>query len=160
MTLDILTQEKLRQLLTYDPTTGNFVWLVNRRSKVKAGAIAGYKDANGYTKIQINGQTYSAHRLAWYYVHGVWPPQEIDHINRQRDDNRLCNLRLADKMLNNRNRKTSNKHGVKGVHWHKMFNRWVGQISLNGKNNHLGLYDRFEDAVQARKIAEIILGWP
>ena len=103
----------------------------------------------------------SAHRLAWLYTHGVWPILELDHINRTRDDNRISNLRLANRYINTRNTKTrkDSLSGVKGVRWHKTQARWESRIQHNHKPITIGYYGNLQDAVQARKIAEILLGW-
>lgn len=100
--------EKLRGVLGYDPDTGGFRWLVDRGCnfhRMRAGSAAGTVNSYGYVVIKIGGRFYKGHRLAWYLAHGEWPPRamEIDHINRVKGDNRLCNLRLVSKSENLRN---------------------------------------------------------
>lgn len=88
-----LTPERLRELLEYDPETGKFTWLRNRAFKALGGTHAGYLNSNGYLRITVDDVSYAAHRLAWLYVHGRWPDKTIDHINRNKQDNRIANLR-------------------------------------------------------------------
>ena len=94
----LLTQDGLRQLLNYDPDMGAFTWRQGR-GPVRAGGVAGCLTRKGYRRIQIDGQNYMAHRLAWLYMYGSWPPEQIDHINEIKSDNRLDNLRLANQTL-------------------------------------------------------------
>lgn len=101
-----MTQEELHQLLDYNPETGEFFWKVNSRC-IKSGSKAGCVcKVHGYQHINIKNKRYKAHRLAWLYVHGKWPHPEIDHINRVKTDNRIANLREADRSMNNLNRGT------------------------------------------------------
>src|SRR4051812_34139236 len=102
MTVNALTQQRLRELLDYCPETGVFT----RRTKKgheRSGDVAGYRDTHGYIKLSVDYKRYYAHRLAWLWITGVWPPQ-IDHINRDRADNRLENLRVATPAQNAANR--------------------------------------------------------
>ena len=140
-----LTLRRLRELLHYDPDTGNFTWKVSRR-KVKAGAIAGSKERK-YLRIGIDGAKYSAHRLAWYYVHQEWPPDDIDH-EKDRTDNRIANLRSATRQQNNANRSiaSNNKTGFKGVCFDKNRNKYQATIMVDGKTRYLGRFDKPEQA--------------
>lgn len=90
----MLTQARLKELFHYDKETGAFTHIKARRG-VRVGKILGCLANNGYLVIRADGKLYLAHRLAWMYVHGAFPPDQLDHINRMRTDNRLCNLRLA-----------------------------------------------------------------
>jgi hypothetical protein len=112
----MLTQERLKELLTYNPDTGEFRWSITPRSGVRAGAVAG-NHGDGCWRIRIDRVAYKAHRLAWLYVHGRWPGSEIDHVNGNPIDNRLCNLREAahDQNLGNCKRRADNTSGRKGV---------------------------------------------
>lgn len=109
-----LTPERLRCLLSYDQGTGLFTWLIDRGNGACAGQRAGTVDRNsGYVLVQIDGRQYRAHRLAWLYVHGRWPRPLIDHIDRNRANNRISNLREATSAINNSNtgRWRSRSHG-------------------------------------------------
>ena len=152
-----LTQARLKELLNYCPDTGQFIWRVTRR--VKAGSIAGARHpTQGYIAIKIDGVLYRAHRLAWLYSFGYWPPDDVDHINRIRDDNRLHNLRLATRAQNCQNRRirTDNKSGYPGVNWHSRDLKWRAYINIRNKNVSLGYFDVLDDAIAARKLAETV----
>jgi hypothetical protein len=144
MATAILTQARLKELLHYDPDTGLFTWLqpANRFSMVKSGDRAGALNARGYIHIKVEGKSYKAHRLAWLYVHGRWPEPAVDHINRDKADNRLCNLRQTNQLGNMQNKSAyrSNSSGYTGVSWHKQSQKWAAQIQYNGRNKHLGLF--------------------
>lgn len=150
-----LTQARLKELLHYDPDTGQFRWLV-KFSRQQPGGAAGTKDAYGYKVIRVDRWLYKAHRLAWLYVYGVWPGAGIDHINRTRDDNRIANLREACQSLNSLNRSTTAKSrsGVLGVIWRADRQKWTAQIRIGYRTVHLGVFKDKDDAVAARKKAE------
>ena len=150
-----LTSERLRELLSYDPETGDFR-CVAKRPGLKFDRMDGRKKNQGYLLICVDRYAYSAHRLAWLYVHGKWPADQIDHINGVRDDNRIANLREATHTQNHQNRENSPKNvsGHPGVSRHKMAGKWRAQISHFGKYRHLGVFDSIEDAVEARKAAK------
>lgn len=155
---ELLTAEKLRELLSYCLETGIFRWRVDRRGGAKAGSVAGRISSHGYQEIKINGKLHHAHRLAWLYVHGVWPSDQIDHINRVRTDNRIANLREATSAENSRNRSKygNNTSGHVGVTWCKREQRWKAQIQHEGKMINLGYYDLKEDAIAARITGELL----
>jgi hypothetical protein len=151
-----ITQNKLKNLLAYDPDTGVFTY-TKARPKVRVGGIAGHRHkGHGYIQIKINGQLYLAHRLAWLYVYGVWPVNQIDHINRDRTDNRFENLREATNAQNCQNRPVQHNStsGVSGVNWNKTLGKWHARISLNGQRRHVGWYKTKDEATAARLIAE------
>ena len=164
-----LTQAYIKECLDYNPKTGTFFWRVRpsnhfkdfRRqrifNRVYAGKPCGHLSEEGYLVIGVNGMPYKAHRLAWLYVHGCLPTEWLDHINRNRSDNRIDNLRLASAELNAQNAsvRSDNTSGVQGVSWHKASNKWVVQISKQGKPTHVGLFDSIKDAVAARAQAEL-----
>ncbi len=139
----VLTVERLRTLLRYDTETGNFIWRCSRRG-IAGGRIAGsVSRALGYRLINVDGKKYYAHRLAWLYTMGEWPPEQIDHINGNRDDNRRCNLRAATESQNKCNtpRRRNNCCGYKGVHFHKETGKWRARIKFRGLICELGLHD-------------------
>ena len=102
-----LTAEELRQLLSYDPETGELRWLVRVSLNVRVGHIAGYVTREGRRHVAINRRMYKAHRLAWLHVHGEWPSGMLDHVNGNALDNRISNLREANRSENGMNRRTS-----------------------------------------------------
>jgi hypothetical protein len=154
MATPILTQARLKELLHYDPDTGIFINRAVRQGMRKgAGSIAGAKNSLGYVVIQVEKHKHFAHRLAWLYVYGSWPVNQIDHINRVRDDNRIANLRdvTASENMHNAANGGKNTSGVRNVVWHKRSKRWQAQIMVDNKYKYLGMFDDIE---QARKVAE------
>lgn len=146
----MLTQERLKELLDYEPETGNFFWRIRRGRGAPAGGIAGTPHKNGYTSIKIDGGgPYLAHRLAWLYVTGEWP-DELDHINRNKKDNRFTNLRECTRQQNQANRdiQKNNKSGWKGVRKLKD-NKWLARIQVGGKTVFIGHFKSASDASQA-----------
>jgi hypothetical protein len=145
-----LTVDQLRDTFDYDANTGVFVWKIRPSKAVKAGDVAGCKEKRiGYITIGIAGRIYKAHRLAWFYVYGSWPKGLIDHINGNKADNRIDNLRdvFADGNSQNvRKPNRRNKSGFMGVIWFQ--NKWRASISVNGKSKWLGDYSTPEEAHQ------------
>jgi hypothetical protein len=141
-----LTAATLRELVDYDPATGIFVWRATR-SRAKVGSVAGSFNY-GYRRIGINGQFYFAHRLAWLHVYGEWPSGELDHINLDKADNRLVNLRLANRSLNMANspKSSRNTSGFKGVRRCKDCDRYAAEVRVHGRTIHLGLFRTAEEA--------------
>lgn len=156
MAAAIITQSALKELLHYCPETGIFRWRVSLGT-AKAGSVAGYLDGNGYQQIGIQGKPYLAHRLAWLYEFGEFPPNDLDHKNRVRSDNRICNLRPATKAENNQNcsMRRDNTSGHVGVYWYKRDKKWRAKIQINRKTTQLGRFTNLEDAIAARKAAEL-----
>ena len=145
-----VSRDRLRELLHYCPDTGRFTWL-KRRSNVPAGALAGScGSSHGYREIRIDGVNYLEHRLAWFYVQGVWPDQ-IDHANLDRTDNRIVNLRCATFSQNNNNRgaRRDNESGFKGVYRPAGRRKWTAQAKISGQKTYLGTYDTPELAHDA-----------
>lgn len=146
----MVTDSRLKHLLTYDPDSGLFFWNVPRkRGQVKAGDVAGYVGKNGYVIIGIDGREYFAHTLAWFYVTGEWVTG-LDHKNRKRDDNSFTNLRKATQSEQNANTsiRSDNASGVKGVYFDKRRNSWQVEISFEGNKYYLGAYKDLEIAKQ------------
>lgn len=151
----MISQDYLMSILEYDEKTGMFTW-ASKRPKIKIGSIAGGIDSQGYCRINIDGKKYAAHRLAFLYMQGIVPPNEVDHINGVRIDNRWVNLRLADKSqnLHNQGIRKTNTTGCKGVHFQKSNGRFVSYIRANGKRIYLGLSDNIFEAA-AKSISAI-----
>jgi hypothetical protein len=135
------TSERLRELLDYDPATGLFVWLISPRRNVPVGSVAGTL-RNGYIRIRIEMEAFSAHRLAWFYMTGEWPPGQVDHIDGNRSNNRWSNLRSATNSINQINGKlrSDSKTGYKGVSKPKRGKKWCARIVVNGKRIFLGMF--------------------
>lgn len=155
-----ITQDKLKQLLHYNPYTGIFKWR-NKKGKVKRKDVAGSTNNNEYTRIVIDYKFYQAHRLAWLYMYGYFPENDIDHIDRIRNNNRINNLREVSRQCNMRNsgNPRNNNSGVKGVCWYKSRNKWYAQIIINQKLIFLGYYKSFDEAVCYRLAAEQSVNW-
>jgi hypothetical protein len=147
----MLTQEKLKELFSYDPKTGNFIRLSKYSSNIVVGSIAGHKDKKGYVRMMVLGTLYRAHRLAWLYMYGVHPKDQLDHINNIKSDNRICNLREASGFQNNWNikLKKNNTSGHKGVIYRKDSNKWRARCLLNRVAYNLGSFVNYDDAVAA-----------
>jgi hypothetical protein len=152
-----MTACDLVRLLNYDHDTGVFTWKVDISRRIKAGMKAGTISSNGYLKIKLNGKAYRAHHLAWLVCKNEFPQQEIDHINGDKLDNRIINLRLATRSQNNSNMllRADNSSGYKGVSWQMPNRKWVARISLNRKRITLGFFDSKEDAAEAYRLASI-----
>jgi hypothetical protein len=155
-----LTQERLKSLFNYNPETGEFTRLVSQRSNL-VGKIAGYPNRVGsekfYIRIRIDGRLYLAHRLVWLYTYGAWPENDIDHVDQDSLNNRLSNLRDVTNTENSKNQKIPkhNSSGVMGVHFHNKAQKWLAQIAVNGKRIYLGLFELKDDAITARKNADV-----
>lgn len=145
-----LTPELVRELLDYNPQTGDFVRKVSRMSN-KIGTSPGHRRNGGYHVIFLANKLHLAHRLAWLHFYGSWPKNNIDHINGNGLDNRIENLRDATYQENGQNirrAKTSNKScGVLGVSPHQ--GKWAARITVEGKTKRLGCYDTIEEAYEA-----------
>ena len=142
-----LTAERLRELLDYDQETGVFTRKVKLCNRVKVGDVAGYLNRKGYIHIRVDGRSHKAHRLAWLYVHGVWPQSGIDHINGIKDDNRIINLREAthsDNQQNLRKPHADNKIGLLGVS--RSQGKFKAQINVDGKVRTIGRFHTPEAA--------------
>lgn len=165
MAKPILTAARLRELFHYCPETGVFTRLVTRAKNAQAGSIAGTIDTIGYRRISIGPGYFYGHRLAWLYVHGEWPVGSIDHIDGDRANNSIKNLRPCDQSQNNQNRVkvtryASKGRGVKtassylGVTWGKGRKSWRAQIIVGGKYFGLGHFKTEEEAAAAYAAAK------
>lgn len=149
----IFTQSDLHEVLLYDKDTGVFVWSKKRRG-IKTGVVLGCDNGFGYLRITVFGKSYYAHRLAWFYEHGEWPDQ-IDHINGNKNDNRICNLRSVNNLQNAQNKvkeQKNSKSQILGVSWHKKAKKWQAHICIYKERKYLGLFDNINDAEEAYKI--------
>lgn len=152
----MITQAELKNRLNYDPITGVFTWKIANGNRVAVGDVAGSYTGHGYIRIIIDKKSYRAHRLAWLYMTGNWPSDQIDHINHKRDDNRFCNLRECSNSENsqNRSKQSNNKSGCVGISWVPNRNKWAAYIDVDGKRISLGRYETLEKAKQVRLDAE------
>lgn len=152
-----LTQERLKELLNYDPLTGIFTWKVRQGGTANPGEPAGSLQPHGYIRLTVEGVQYYAHRLAWFYMTGRWPVDEIDHANGNRAENFFANLREADRFQNlgNTKRRSDNTSGHKGVTWNKECRKWAAQIGIRGEYRSLGLFPTFEEARDAYRLAAL-----
>lgn len=156
-----LAVTRLREVLDYDPATGVFTWKSTLSARRSAGATAGGSGCKGYWRISVDGRRYLAHRIAWAWMTGAWPTQDIDHIDGHRCNNRFCNLREASQVQNNGNsrlRKDSTS-GLKGVSWHKRAKKWAAYAGGRGTRVHLGLFESREEAHEAYLVhASLLFG--
>jgi hypothetical protein len=143
-----LTQERLKQLLSYDPETGVFRWRVALSSRGPVGSIAGCVNSRGYRMIRVGGKGYRSARLAWLYVYGEWPREVADHIFGDKLDDRISKLRSVTTHQNCMNRKMSenNTSGFRGVYWHRLAKKWYAQIRINKRVTHLGFFPTAKSA--------------
>jgi len=139
----MLTASHLREILHYEPSTGEFRWLVSHPPRGRVGKIAGWQHGiTHYWRIRIDGRLYQGHRLAWLYMTGEWPKQDIDHINGDRADNRWSNLRdvtNAQNIQNQRKAQRNSRSGYLGVVPYGK--RWSARITKNGVIHPLGTFD-------------------
>lgn len=162
----MIEPSELNRMLSYDPDTGRLIWKVRddvllRWNVRYAGREAFTAIRNGYRCGAVHDKAYQAHRVIWAMVHGEWPVYQIDHINGDRSDNRISNLRLADGFQNAQNAKirSDNTSGYPGVTFFKDRNQWTARICVNGKKIHLGYFETVELATEARKEAEKVHGF-
>jgi hypothetical protein len=155
MTIDHKT---LQEIINYNPESGIFTW-ARPRPKIQVGSRVGYLHHRGYRNLEIDGKHYSEHRLAWFYMTGKWPKDQIDHINGNRSDNRFENLREATNGQNRANSKTSNAFGLKGISFKKKLKKtpWQATIRHNRKTIYIGCFRTPEEAHAAytKKAAEL-----
>lgn len=149
-----LTQARLKDLLCYDSDLGAFTRrrTVGRCDRWKQGQPCGHVSKLGYTQICIDGKSYLAHRLAWLYVHGVWPSKHLDHINGHPEDNRIANLRECDDLLNMQNIRSphrDSKSGLLGVRRLPKSGRYEARLCVDGVSKTIGTFDCAQDAHQA-----------
>jgi hypothetical protein len=172
--------EQLRDMLEYDPANGTLRWRVvplkyfqstgysaERKCAAWNGKYAGkvalaHRDKPGsYAYGDVFGTKVYAHRAILAMEHGVWPEADVDHINGDRTDNRLINLRPVSRQVNAMNRSiySRNRSGVMGVYWDRSRSQWAAEIFVNGVKQHIGRFERLEDAKRARAEREVLLGY-
>lgn len=149
----MISADELRATLSFDPATGRFIWLRPYGTKTKIGSVAGGRSKHqGYSVIWINKKSYRAHRLAWLYMTGAWPIGEIDHINGDRSDNRIANLRDVTAKQNQQNRRYARPDNVSsliGAGWIASRKKWRARICLDRRSIYLGYFDTKELAHDA-----------
>lgn len=147
-----LTAARLREILHYNPDTGEFTYLVKHSLRSRAGLVTkGSANGNGYFRLRIDGHLRYVHRLAWLYMTGQWAEVEIDHINGDGTDNRFCNLRLATRSQNARNTtiRSDNRSGFRGVHWNSQVRKWQAEIKIGKRRLYLGRFSTPEAGREA-----------
>jgi HNH endonuclease len=157
---DTIIIENAVQLFDYDPETGVVSWKVDVcKGKIKAGTPVRGAMSKGYRVIKLKIGNMAEHRVAWFLHYKKLPECQIDHIDRDRANNRISNLRLAPRNerdnSQNTNLRSDNMTGVAGICWFKLRNKWRARIMVEQKDIHLGLFESFEDAVAARRAAEL-----
>lgn len=160
----MLTQDQLKEVLHYSPETGVFTWLVSPCPRLRKGAEAGcvnIQSGKPYRVVGVRYQLYPAHRLAFLYMTGEFPEDQVDHIDGNGCNNIWSNLRAVTGLENQKNRRknANNTSGRTGIYWNVNRNRWVSRIMVEGKSKYLGCFTNKEDAIAARKKAEAELGF-
>lgn len=153
----MITHQELLDTFEYNPITG----LLHRHMKSGALKEVGYDSGRVYLQVTFNNKKYLLHRFVWMYVHGIMPSGEIDHINHDRGDNRMVNLRVVTPSENQRNMslRVDNSSGTTGVYFHKATGKWRAQIRIGRKIIGFGAFHDKDDAVAARKTAEVKYGF-
>jgi hypothetical protein len=141
-----LTPERLRQLLYYNSATGEFFRKTGNYHRAKTGDKAGWINSHGYLQINVDGKRYQAHRLAWFWIRNSWPSKDLDHINRDRSDNRIANLRESTRGENNANSKMQKNNHSKFKGAYQNGSGWMAQVKHNGKRHYLGTFQTPEAA--------------
>lgn len=164
---------KLREMLRYNAETGRLFWKTRPLSSFATehagkvwnshfvGAEAGSIHTDGYRHVEIGRRKFLSHRIVWALVYGVWPEGFIDHIDHNRMNNKISNLRVVTRVENNRNAslRADNTSGAVGVRWHKNSRKWEARVGVSGRLHYLGLFAKFDDAVLARKLADQEVGY-
>lgn len=164
---DLPSIDYLRQRLRYEPETGKLYWrddpAMDRRWRGRYANTEAFtaNNGNGYRMGRVDCRGLLAHRVAWAIVNGAWPEGQIDHLDHDRTNNRMENLRVVAHQENHRNttRRKNNTSGAMGVSWYKAGAKWTAYIMVDGCKEHLGYFDEFDDAIAARKAAEARYGF-
>jgi hypothetical protein len=154
----MITQGYVKELFHYKD--GNLFWKV-RRQGVRFGNVVGTLHSSGYLSVVVDRKDYLVHRLVFLYHFGYMPENDIDHIDRNRSNNKIENLREVSKSCNSRNsmQQNSTSSGVKGLSWHKRDQKWQVHIAVHGTRKYLGYYSDFTEAAAHRLAAEQCLDW-
>ncbi len=149
-----LTRCEILKLYSYNESTGIL-------KRVDESVTGQYVSKNGYIRVRYKRKSCAAHRVIWFYKTGAWPDCDIDHIDHDRQNNKWENLRLVSRTDNMRNATQSkaNRSGFTGVGWCKQQGQWRSQIMVNGKSIKLGRFDNLEEAIRARKSANVKYGF-
>ena len=154
----ILSIAEISNFLNYDPITGNLTWIVSRGT-IRKGSIAGSKRDDGYLRVCLFKRNYFAHRVAWGLHYGEWPQNVIDHIDGDRENNKIYNLRDVTVSENGQNRRTpasNSTTGYLGVCFDKKFGKFKAAIKYNGRNKSLGHFETAQEAAEKYKSAKLI----
>ena len=153
----MLTQSKLKEIIEYDPLTGIIIYKKTLSNRIKVGEEVNGISDRGYKRCQIEGKRYQCHDLAWLYMTGEFPKNQIDHIDCNPENLKFINLRESTQMQNccNRSIGKNNSSGIKGVKWHKSSGKWYVSIDSNYKRIYIGSYDYIKDAEIAVKKARL-----
>jgi hypothetical protein len=146
----MVEQGRLKDVVNYDPETGIFTWAKSRKGCTQGKTVGTLKD-NGYLHIGIDGKKYLLHRLAWLYVHGEFPSNDVDHIDGCRTNNKINNLRSVSRSMNLENMRFAKSHnkstGILGVYKHN--DKFTSRICVRGKDVYLGVFDTSDEAKSA-----------
>lgn len=156
-----ITQELVKEFLDYNPENGVFKWRKGRAGTARKGTVAGWVLNNGYMHLELFAKPYKLHRLAWIYFYGNWPDGQIDHIDGNKCNNAISNLRVVGPADNTKNKRiySCNKSGVSGVYWDKKAGKWRACIRVNRKLHNLGYFTDLNEAAVCRKEAEKRFGF-
>lgn len=163
---EIATPKQICKAFSHDPSTGDLFWRDTPngrgfRPRKRGEKVSMRPHTNGRLRIDFLARKYLVHRIIWCLEYGRWPRKFIDHINGDPADNRLVNLREVDNKMNCRNQKlrSTNKSGTMGVQWRKDRQQWIAVIARGGVRRSLGFFDHLDDAVAARRAAEVEAGF-
>ncbi|WP_020184800.1 HNH endonuclease signature motif containing protein [Methylopila sp. 73B] len=156
----LITIDRVRHVFSYDGATGILSWRISTTNRVRAGEAVGSLNRYGYLATTIDGNRQMVHRLIWAFVYGKWPDEFLDHINGDRSDNRLCNLREASALQNawNCRRHADSVTGVKGINFHKGRKKpFQARIYRSGTVKSLGYFSTIDEADAAYRAADRLL---
>lgn len=147
----------IEEYLKYNSNTGELIWIKRTSNRISVGDVAGVVDKHGYLVVRFKNKLYKSHRICFYLFYKRWPEKFIDHIDGNKLNNRIENLRDVSRTVNNRNHGlfNTNHSGKTGVSFCLYHNKWVSYIDVNGKRKNLGYSKDFNTAIKKRKDAEI-----